>query len=162
MTEVALTRTPHDRRLYALGDVGTLRLQGLTSRSAAAEANGASWSFTRRGLFARDVAALDSAQTVVGAFESRAIRRGGLVRWRGRELTLRPASAWRERYALADGDRELAVFDGKGWGRRPVKVSVGEAGVDPGLLLFAAFVVRGLASDASSAAAAGSTAAVSG
>jgi hypothetical protein len=35
-----------------------------------------------------------------------------------------------------------------------VKVSVAETGVaEPGLLLFAAFVVRGLAADASSAAA---------
>jgi hypothetical protein len=29
---------------------------------------------------------------------------------------LRPTSRWRERYALADGDHELAVFDGKRWG----------------------------------------------
>ena len=42
----------------------------------------------------------------------------------GRELALRPASRWRERYALADGDHELAVFDGRGWGRRPVTVVV--------------------------------------
>jgi hypothetical protein len=44
-----------------------------------------------------------------------------------------------------------------------VNVSVDEPeAVDPGLLLFAAFVVRGLAEDANTAAAAGSTAAVSG
>jgi hypothetical protein len=41
-----------------------------------------------------------------------------------RELMLRPASRWRERYALAEGDHELAVFEGKGWGRRPVKITV--------------------------------------
>ncbi len=73
--------------------------------------------------------------------------------WAGRELALRPASRWRERYALADGDSELALFDGRGWGRRPVRVSVNDtSAVEPGLLLFAAFVVRGLAADASSAA----------
>ena len=45
--------------------------------------------------------------------------------------------------------QELAVFDGKGWGRRPVEVVVEDsAAVEPGLLLFAAFVVRGLAEDA--------------
>ena len=64
--------------------------------------------------------------------------------------------------ALADGDRELATFDGKGWGRRPVRVTIGGEASEPGLVLFAAFVVRGLAEDASTAAAAGSTAAVSG
>ena len=62
---------------------------------------------------------------------------------------LRPASAWRSRYALADGERELAVLDGKGWGKRPVAIVVDDLrAIDPGLLLFAAFVVRGLAEDA--------------
>ncbi len=73
------------------------------------------------------------------------------MRWGDRELALRAASNWRERYALADGDRELATFDGKGWGKRPVKVTV-EEDVDPGLLLFAAYVVRQLAEDAASVA----------
>lgn len=162
MMELELTRTPDDRRRYALGDLGTLRLQGFASRSAAAETADGSWSFSRRGLFARGVDAYDSAHTDVGAFEPRSLRRGGIVRWHGHELALRAASSWRERYALADADRELAVFDGKGWGRRPVKVSLADGDVDPGLLLFTAFVVRGLANDASAAAAGGSTAAVSG
>ena len=58
----------------------------------------------------------------------------------------------------------VAVFDGKGWGRRPVKVSVDDPeALEAGLLLFAAFVVRGLAADAGSAAGAGAgTAASSG
>ena len=101
----------------------------------------------------------------VGEFEPNTLRRGGAVRWDGRELTLRPASMWRERYALADGERELVVLDGKGWGKRPVKVSVEDpAAIEPGLLLFAAFVVRCLAEDAGSAAASvtASTAAISG
>jgi hypothetical protein len=86
------------------------------------------------------------------------------LRWADRELTLRPASGWRERYALAEGERELALFDCKGWGKRPVKVTILEpAGVEPGLLLFTAFVVRGLAEDANAAgAAAASTAATAG
>ena len=73
------------------------------------------------------------------------------MRWIDREFVLRPASRWRERYALADGDHELAVLEGKGWGRRPVRMRVeAPAALDPGLLLFTAFVVRGLAEDASS------------
>ena len=148
-TETELKRSPTDRRLYALERVGTLRLEGLFSRSATAEADGRSWHFNRRGFWQRLRQATDAEGTVVGEFEPRSVRRGGTLRWAGRELTLRPASSWRERYALADGDRELALLDGKSWGRRPVKVTVDEAeAIEPGLLLFAAFVVRSLAEDA--------------
>lgn len=126
------------------------------SRRATAEAGTRAWSLNRVGFWQRGIQATDAAGTVVGEFEPRGLRRGGTVRWHGRELALRAASRWRERYALADAERELAVLDGKGkgWGRRPVKVTVDDAGaVEPGLLLFAAFVVRGLAADASAAAA---------
>ena len=156
---IELKRTEEDRRLYALEGVGTLRLEGLGGRMATAEAGAESWHLTRRGFWRRTIQATDAADSVVGEFEPRGLRRGGALRWAGRELELRPASKWRERYALADGDRELAVFDGKGWGRRPVEVSVDDpATVEPGLLLFAAFVVRGLAEDASSAAGGAATA----
>ncbi len=156
---IELKRTGEDRRLYALEGVGTLRLEGLGGRMATAEAGAESWHLTRRGFWRRTIQATDAADSVVGEFEPRGLRRGGALRWVGRELELRPASKWRERYALADGDRELAVFDGKGWGRRPVEVSVDDpATVEPGLLLFAAFVVRGLAEDASSAAGGAATA----
>jgi hypothetical protein len=85
------------------------------------------------------------------------------VHWARREFVLRPASQWRERYALAHGDTELAIIDGKGWGRRPVAVTIDDsASLDPGLLLFAAFVVRGLAEDASAAAGAAASTAATG
>jgi hypothetical protein len=161
--ELELTRTRTDRRVYALGDIGTLRLEGPFSRAATASADGVSWRFARSGFWRRSLEATDAAGTGVGDFQPRSLRRGGTVRWVGRELTLRPASSWRERYALADGDRELAVIDGKGWGRRPVKVSVDDhEAVEPGLLLFAAFVVRGLAADAQAAAGAGASTAATG
>jgi hypothetical protein len=77
-------------------------------------------------------------------------------------LTLRPASSWRARYALADRERELGLIDGKSWGRRPVKVTLADAAaIEPGLLLFAAFIVRQLAVNADSASSAATTAAVS-
>jgi hypothetical protein len=38
MPDLELTRSSDDRRLYVLGGVGTLRLQGFLSRSAIAEA----------------------------------------------------------------------------------------------------------------------------
>jgi hypothetical protein len=166
MVELELTRTPNDRRLYSLQGIGTLRLEGFGSRAATAEADGGSWRLARRRWWQGDIQATDATGTVVGEFEPRTIRRGGAIRWAGQELSLRPASAWRERYALAYGDRELALLDGRGWGQRPVKVSIDDPGaVEPGLLLFATFVVRGLAEDAGAAAGASvaaSTAATSG
>ncbi len=134
--------------------MGTLRLHGLFSRSATAEAGGARWRLARRGVWGYPITATDDAGAVVGTFEKRTLRRGGTLRWNGRELALRPDGAWRERYVLADGERELAAIEGKGWGKRPVKVTVGAlaASDDPGLLLFAAFVVRAVIEDVAAAA----------
>jgi hypothetical protein len=162
LPELELTRAPGDRRLYVLPGVGTLRFQGLLSRAATADVDGSSWRFARSGFWQRRVLATDAAGTTVGDFTPNTLRRGGTLHWNGRELTLRPASAWRERCALADGERELAVLDARSWGKQPVKISVDDLGaVEPGLILFAAFVVRGLAEEAAGAAAAGATAASS-
>jgi hypothetical protein len=163
MVDVELTRTSRDRRLYELADVGSLRLEGLFSRSATAEADGRRWRFVRRGVLRVVAVATDESGAEAGNFEPRGFRRGGTVHWAGRELLLRPASNWRERYALVDGEHELALLDGKGWGRRPVKITLAEPShVAAALLLFAAFVVRGLAADAQSAAAGGASAAATG
>jgi hypothetical protein len=159
MVDLELTRSAQDRRLYALGDVGTLRLEGWAARRATAEAGDDVWQIARRGFWRRAIDAVDPAGVAVGSFEPHTLRRGGAVRWDGRELTLRPGSLWRERYGLADGERELVVLDGKSWGRRPVKVTVEDpAAIEPGLLLFAAFIVRSLAEDAGAAAGAGAAA----
>ena len=145
---------PETAACSALDGVGTLRLEGFASRAATAEAGALRWWIAHHGFWRRAIQALDTSGNPVGGFEPRSLRRGGSLVWAGRELTLRPASRWRERYALADGERELALLDGKGWGKKPVKVTVEHAGaVEPGLLLFAAFVVRGLAEDAGAAAA---------
>ena len=161
--DLELTRTPDDRRAYALEGVGILRLEGRFSRTATAEVDGERWRFTRKkGFWQRSLEATDASGATVGEFEPHGLRRGGILRWGGRELALRPASTWRERYAVADGERELAVLDGKGWGRRPVTIAVGDLGaLPPEELLFAAFVVRGLAADAAAAGAGASTAATS-
>jgi hypothetical protein len=152
MADLELTRTKDDRRLYALGDIGTLRLNGFWSRSSTAQAGGRTWELARSGFWRVIARAIDEGGVVVGEFEPRGgLRRGGTVRWGDREYTLRPSSSWRERYALVAEDRELAVLDGKGWGKRPVAVTVDDlALVEPGLLLFVTFVVRGLAEDAGS------------
>jgi hypothetical protein len=146
-----------------LEGVGTLRLHGFMSRAATVVAGGLSWRIARSGFWRGSTVATDAAGTVVGEFEPRNLRRGGRLRWGRRELELRPSSSWREPYVLAESDRELALLDGKGWGRRPVSVSADDIdAVEPGLLLFAAFIVRGLAEDAGSAAAAGASAAAIG
>jgi hypothetical protein len=163
MADLELTRSRDDRRRYELSGVGSLRLRGFFSRGAIAEAGAAAWSFDRRGFLQTTIAATDAAGVVVASFGPRRLRRGGTLRWGSRDFELRPASKWKERYALADGDHELAVLDGKGWGKRPVRITVDDLGtVEPGLLLFAAFVVHGLAEDASAAGASAATAATTG
>src|SRR4051812_13449633 len=143
MIELELTRTREDRRRYVLEGVGTLRLEGLLSRNATFEAGSEYWHPARRGFWQRIMQATDALGTVVGEFLPRDLRRGGKLYWAGRELTLRPASSWRERYALVEGERELVLIDGKSWGRRPVKVTLADPGaIEPGLLLFAAFIAR--------------------
>jgi hypothetical protein len=163
MNELELTRSPDDRRLYVLEPVGTLRLDGLFSRSATAQAGTANWHLARSGFWRRVIQATDAGGSLAGEFVPRDLRRGGTLRWGDRELALRPASSWRERYALADGDRELVILDGKGWGRRPVAVTILDPdAIKPGPLLFACFVVRQLAVNAANASSAASTAATSG
>jgi hypothetical protein len=161
VTELELTRVPGDRRLYALDGIGTLRLEGFLGRAALAQAGDARWKIGRRGVWRRELQAIDELGALAGEFLPRAVRRGGSLRWGERELTLQPASSWRERYSLSDGDRELVLLDGKGWGKRPVRLTLRDRTLEPGLLLFATFVVRGLAEDASGSAGAGaSTAAI--
>ena len=148
--ELQLTRTTGDRRLYGLEGVGTLRLAGWGSRAGIAAAGAHSWQLTRRGFWPRVIQAADATGAVVGEYELRALRRGSALRWCDRELALRPDSVWRERYALLDGSRQLATIEGTSWGKDPVNIAVYDnaATIDPGLLLFAAFVVRTLAQDA--------------
>jgi hypothetical protein len=146
-----LTRTREHRRMYALEDVGTLRLDGLFGGGADVAADGRRWRIGRRGLW-RSIVVTDAAQADVGAFHAR-LRGGGTIEWDGREYVLRRASVLRERYALVDGDRELALLDARSWGKRPVAITIDDpSAVDAGLLLFAAFLARKLASDADSAA----------
>jgi hypothetical protein len=153
VAELELTRSRDDRRRYELEGVGSLRLQGWMSRGATAEVEGRSWAFARRGFWRTVIVATDADGGEAGAFQAAGLKRGGTLRWGDRELQLRPASFWRERYALAEGDHELALFDGKSWGKRPVRITVEDpATPDPGLVLFCAFVVRGLAEDADAAA----------
>jgi hypothetical protein len=165
MPELELIRTREDRKLYTLPGVGNLRVGGWLTRKVEASTGGASYSFDKRGFFGPYFTATDTATgTVVGELHPRAIRRGGTVAWRDAEWQLKPAAALRERYALnAPGsDREVATIEGRGWGKRPVKVATDDAtAIDPGLLLFVVFAVQILAEDANAGGgAAASTAAM--
>jgi hypothetical protein len=164
MLELHLTRVPGERRLYNLDGIGTLRLSGLLTRSATAQADAETWQFARSGFWQRNVEATDAAGAVAGTFRPREIRRGGRLDWRGREYALSPDSTFRERYWLTDGDRRIARLESTGWwgwgARQPVRLELEDpGGADPGLLLFASFVVRALADDAAATASSGSTAA---
>lgn len=155
MAELALTRSGGDSRRYELQGHGELRLGGWASRWATAEVGEQRWGFARRGFWRSVIEATDPAGNVVGAFEGRSLKRGGTLRWEGHEYGLKPDSNRTERYALVDGEHHLASLDGKGWGKRPVRIAVDDdAALPRGLLLFAAFVVRALAEDATAAASA--------
>lgn len=158
VTEMELTRSRDDRRRYDLAGAGSIRLGGWFSGGATIEASDDVIEVEKRGIIRRTIEAVDRAGGVVGRFGPQGWTRGGPLWWDGRELALRPSSAWRERYALVDGGRELAQLTGKGWGRRPVRVTLDDPGIDPALILFAAFVVRSLAEDAGSTAGASAAA----
>lgn len=158
MADLELKRSPDDRRLYALEGVGTVRVEGWRSPRATAETGSRSWHFTRRGFWRRAVEATDAFGGNAGTFQPRGRRRvgrgdrGGTLTWSGREFALRPSGMGRERFALVEGDHEIVVVDGQGWGRQPVRVTADDrTELDPGLLLFSAFVVQGLADDSGSA-----------
>jgi len=140
MADLELIRTPDDRRRLELEGIGTLRVE--RSRRATAEAGGVAWQFDHR--FWKSVAgATDLAGGLAGKYVGG--RRDGTLRWGEREFTLRQASLWR--YALADGERELVLLDwtprvSDVWGKRPAKITVEDpAALEPGLLLFASYVV---------------------
>ena len=151
-TELELTRSRNDRKRFDLEGAGSVRLGGWRSGGATILAGDELLVVRRRGILRRTTEATDTAGGVVGRFGPEGWKRGGPLWWDGRELALKPSSAWRERYALVEGDRELALLEGKGWGRRPVRIRLDDPTVDPALLLFAAYVVRLLAEDAGSSA----------
>jgi hypothetical protein len=152
--DLELTRDREDRRRYVLEGVGSLRLEGFASRRATIEADGRTWEAAPAGFWRRGTVATDAAGQTVAEFEPGRIRAGGTLRVGARELKIAPANRWKHRYALKDGDTELALLEAKAWGTRSVRVAVGDhAAVEPLVLLLAAFLARRLAEDASATAA---------
>jgi hypothetical protein len=144
MLEIELKRTRGERRSYALEGVGTMRVGGIVARTAtASDLSGRSWLFRRRG---RSAEARDELGSLVGEFRPNRLGRGGALRWEEREVALEATcNIWQERYRLVEARRELGLCRGRSWGRSPVRFQlVDDAELDAGLLLFVAFVVRGL------------------
>ena len=151
--DLELNRSPQDTRLYALEGVGKVRIEGRFATRATAKVADGRWTFARR---AGRVVALDPAGEVAGRFSPHLLGGSGTLTWRDREFGLGGASGRRERYALVDGDRELAQLDAGTWGKRPVAISIVDLGdVEPALLLFTAWVVRLLARGPTAAAGGG-------
>jgi hypothetical protein len=71
VADLELERAPGERRLYVVDGVGTLRLSGLFSRAATAEADGRTWRFDHGPFWHRGVDAMDVAGVLVGRFEPR-------------------------------------------------------------------------------------------
>jgi hypothetical protein len=139
---------------YTLPGVGTLREEG-GWHGATAKADGASWRFTARGIFRKNVTATDVAGQVVG--EYREPER--TVRWSGREVDLlrgwggkpshyrkRPFLSRDGRYALAERGRIFAFLRGNGEPLNPVSLELDDtAELEAGFLLFVAFLTGWLA-----------------
>jgi hypothetical protein len=149
MANSALLRTTDGAGRYELLRVGTLRLETLGWEAAIATAGEARWRFERPGPWVRDtITATDNAGHVVGKSEGRprTFGSGSALSWAGRALRLRTAlmlSASRSRYLLTEGERSVAVLVGDSRNDlRPVTIEVIDAAaIEPGLLLFLAFLV---------------------
>src|SRR4051794_8372544 len=156
MKEIELVRSSPDRRLYTLGDLGSLRLNGLFMRSATAETDLGSFSVTKTRWTSASVVARDPLGEI-GAFHARTLGGGGSLTWIEETYALRHQQPFGETYALLNGDRRLALVTARGWWgwgvKTPLTMQVWDMSDAP-LLLFVAFVVRTLANQRNSDAAA--------
>lgn len=149
MRETELTCDPADGALWVLPGVGTLGRTGRISRAATAEAGERSWDARALWLgpdrlhrIRRDGRRRRRAERPVDA-------PGGDAAWAGRDFTLRPDRQRRVGYVLLDDERRLALMTAKREGRRPLDVAIEDPAVDPGLLLFVAFIVQAYSDEAS-------------
>ena len=166
MSELRLTRSPEDRKLFVLAGVGTIRNGRWFKRSAELCAEtGDSWQVDRKGFRARPVFT-DGVGGEPARFEAYGtFKRGGRLEIAGAgTYELKPASHFKERYALSAEGREPATIEASGWSaKRPVTIEVGgQTEVDDLVLLAACWMVQQYAQDLSAAAAAGSAAAAGG
>jgi hypothetical protein len=150
MSASELICDPADDRLWVLHGVGTLRRTGRMSRAATAEAaGGRSWQIVRHGWVRTGFRATDGTGAAVGELQDTLMRRGERLRWGDRELALRPDGRRRGGYELLDGERRLVTMTPKRPHKRALDIGLVDEALDPGLLLFVAFIVQAYADDAS-------------
>jgi hypothetical protein len=129
--------------LYVADKIGTLCVAGWTCRTATAQAGGRIWQITRRGIWPVSIQATDAAGDVIGEFSGGRLDQSMTLRWSNRELVLWSNGPSDHRYVLIDGDRALTTIDGDHLSKRSPTISITDAGdTDPGLLLFAVYVVH--------------------
>lgn len=151
-----LERSAHDRKTFLLDGVGELRKHGWFSSAATLSDGAREWEIGRRGLRQR-VHITDATGGEPATYEPKGVfSRGGTLTMGGQTWELRPSSIWKERYALVQGEQEVATVEASSWSsKKPVTVEL-EGEVDAMVLLAACYLVK-LSSDDSSA----STASVS-
>lgn len=160
MAELTLTEDPDDKRRWTLEGVGELRWEKgmFKNGEATLTADGTTWSL-ENATFSSKATAVDAAGTEVASYEPKsAFKRGGELVVGDRAWALKPAARFKNRYALVDGDTELATIETEGWAQRRVVVELEDPASVPGeVLLMACWRVRGFAEES-----AGATASVSG
>ena len=149
MTQVELLQDPGDEDRWVLPGVGSFLRTGRVSRAATAEAGGRRWSIKRVGLVRAGFTASDETGAVVGEIRNRISGRNDRLRWAGRDLRLVDDGPRLWGYALYDGEHRLALMTPKRRGKRQLDVVIEDPSVDPGLLLFQAFIVQAYEDDAS-------------
>ncbi len=144
MTELPLTRSTDDRRRFEIDGVGALRRFGLFARGAELRTvTGRTLRARPRGWPGRRSEATDEAGGVVGEFElAWRMRRSGTLTWQGLPHQVTTESSWRNRYLLSRDDRPLLSVRCRGWGRTPATLTVHDRSLDPGLVLFTAWLVQ--------------------
>jgi hypothetical protein len=154
VAELELRPDPKDRRRLVLDGVGSLRLGGWGRRDVQVTAGERRYTFAGAAFSSR-VRVLDEQGAEVGSYVPRSLGRGGVLRVGTRELLLhRRVGLLRTLYRLCEGTRELAVLQPRG-SLRPMRITAeGLAGIDPVVLLLAAYVARQTSRRAASAAAA--------
>lgn len=147
--ERELLQDPGDEDRWVLPGVGSFQRTGRVSRAATAEAGGRRWSFRRVGLVRTGFTATDEGGATVGEVRNPITGRSDRLRWAGRDLRLVRDGPQRRGYALCDGHRRLASMTPRRRGKRQLDVALEDPTVDPGLLLFAAFIAQAHEDDAS-------------
>jgi hypothetical protein len=152
--ELELKRWFDDRRRFDLDGVGSIRRGGWWSRRAGLlPVQAPPLTAAPQGLMGRAAIVTTADGVTVGRFAQKGVlSHGGELVWRDRQLRVRSEALLTNRYSISDGDTALLEVRATGWGRTPARVSLSGEAADPGLVLFALWVVQDfIAQDSASA-----------